>query len=119
MIRQYLMVPVLLLFFASSACGHLKYKDLILGKWTGKEWNVGGESSPVEQVKDIWFQFNEDGTYASQFGGLLQEGTYRVEFDKLYTHAKGESEIVVRIADLSENEFIIEMNRVAYRKNWY
>ncbi len=102
-----------LLFFFSilliSACSYDKYDELIPGKWKVVEWTANGNVKG--DVTDDWFDFKTDGTYSSRFGGLQQEGTYRLEYNRLYTKAEGESEIVVKIESLTSDSLKIGMNR--------
>lgn len=107
--RQISGLSLVVLFFMVG-CSYQNYDDYIVGKWNGVKWESGGEAKSND-IKNYWFEFNENGQYQSLFGGLREKGDYRVEYNRLYTHAKDGEEIVVEILSLTVDTMRIGMNR--------
>jgi hypothetical protein len=93
-----------------AACSYQDYDAYIIGKWNGVKWESEGISRS-DNISDYWFHFNESGKYESLFGGLREKGKYRVEYNRLYTHAINAEEIVVEILSMTEDTMRIGMNR--------
>lgn len=77
------------------SCGAGK-KDLIIGKW--KEVETGSAVS----------EYKADGTYFITFDdGTTEEGTYRVDGNKLFNTVKGESEeLSVELTTLDDKNLV-------------
>lgn len=101
------LLAVLLLLFA---CGDSKYKQLIIGNWAGSEWLINGKSAGAG-AKSTAFSFTDKGEYTFENDGNVQKGTYKVEKDKLYTTPLNQQEIMVRIAKLTQDSLVFDMNR--------
>lgn len=96
--------------FFFTKCSYNQYEEYIVGKWKAIKWESEGKAKS-DQVQNYWFQFNEDGTYQSYFGGNNEDGDFRVEYNRLYTKSKGEAEIVVEILSMTSDTMRIGMNR--------
>lgn len=97
------------LAFCFATCGpDLKYQTAIQGKWQAAHWvTESGETRPVESVN---FDFHGD-TYNAKLGLKDESGSFRLEGDKLYTKAEGQQEIMVKIASVTPDSLVFEMNR--------
>ncbi len=93
-----------------AGCTYSHYDEYIVGKWKGVKWESEGKDRS-SQIGDYWFDFRDDNTYASFFGGVDEQGKYYVEGNRLYTKADGENEIVVEIRSLTQDTLRIGMNR--------
>ncbi len=82
----------------------------LLGKWQGAEWLIMDKPSGMDASK-VHFEFNEDGSYAAQFGNQNQTGVWRTEKDKLYTTESGKQEIMVKLLKIEPTSLDFEMNR--------
>lgn len=100
-------LAVLLFLFA---CGDSKYKQLIIGNWAGSEWLINGKSAGAG-AESTGFSFTDKGEYTFENDGNIQKGTYKVEKDKLYTTPLNQQEIMVRIAKLTQDSLVFDMNR--------
>lgn len=91
-----------------AACTYESYNQReIEGQWYSESWTSEGEPTGYR----AWMAFDQDSTYRALFNENKEQGTYWVDGHRLYTHAKGESPIVVKIAGLDESQLILEMNR--------
>lgn len=104
----YLIIAFCVIVFLS--CSHAKNDQLIIGKWNTVSWDRNG-TLYTDEAEKYWFDFNDDGSYSSEFGGLAQKGTYRVDYNRLYTLADGEEEIVVEIKSITNDTLRLGMNR--------
>lgn len=82
----------------------------LLGKWQGTEWLIMDKPSGIDAAR-VQFEFNDDGTYAAQFGDQNQQGVWRTENDKLYTQESGRQEIMVKLLKADSTALDFEMNR--------
>ncbi len=96
--------------FAVISCIQSKNKDLLVGNWKGAEWLVDGNPSEYD-VSKVAFSFAGDGGYNADFGGSKERGTYILRDDKLYTTPEGQLEIMVKIAKLTKDSLVFDMNR--------
>lgn len=94
----------------------LGYHKSIQGSWKAINWTV--ESKDNREVANVKFSFDEQG-YQAVLGGREEQGSYRVEGDKLYTHADGQQEMMVRIAHLANDSLEFEMNRGGVKENLF
>lgn len=92
------------------ACGENKNKQLIIGNWAGAEWLIDGKSAGTGATSTA-FSFTDKGEYTFENDGNVQKGTYKVEKDKLYTTPLNQQEIMVRIAKLTQDSLVFDMNR--------
>ncbi|MEJ7611325.1 MAG: lipocalin family protein [Ferruginibacter sp.] len=96
------------LFFAS--CGDSTNNKLIIGKWQGAEWLANGVPSDLNAAGTV-FIFDNKEKYSFIYGGTTEEGTYKVENDMLFTKPAEGSEIMVKIAKLTTDSLVFDMNR--------
>lgn len=94
----------------ASACSSNKYKELIIGNWAGTEWLLDGKPSE-SNGKNTAFSFTDKGEYVYENEGTTQKGSYRIEKDKLYTTPLNQQEIMVKIAKLTQDSLVFDMNR--------
>ena len=96
--------------FILNSCTNSENKSRLAGEWQGVKWLVGGNPSNYD-VKQVHFKFAMDGGYSSDFGGDKEKGTYIVRDDKLYTTPDDQLEIMVKIAELTKDTLVFDMNR--------
>ncbi len=102
-------------FFFVGTCilscqGDTKNNKLILGKWQGISWESNGK--PLDRnVQTTKFVFTNSNTYTFENNGNIQYGTYKVENDNLFTTPKNELEMMVKIATISNDTLVFDMNR--------
>ena len=96
------------LLFAN--CKQDDKKPLLMGKWQGVSWKVNGKESGRD-VKTVHFEFKMDDTYATSFDGQSEKGTFRLSGDKLYTTGENKIEKMVKLARLTSDTIVMDMNR--------
>ncbi len=99
-----------LLVFASSCAEEVVPNAAVQGEWKAAAWEVQGVPSPME-ANEVMFTFSLPSAYTASFGDQMEEGTYRVEGDKLYTTAEGQIEKMVGIRQPHPDTLILDMNR--------
>ncbi len=62
----------------------------------------------AEAVK---FTFDDKDHYTYDFSELKEAGTYKIDHNRLYTQAKGQKEIMVKIAKLTKDSLVFDMGR--------
>ena len=106
--KPFLGIAAVLFFFACETAVY-NHEDLI-GAWKGAGWTLeDGESRPVE---GLTFTFYETGSYEAGYGAGSENGTFRLEGDKLYTTEEGKLEKMVKIVQLTPDTLAFEMNRM-------
>ncbi len=99
---------VLVLAIASADCSTKNFNEReIIGRWFSASWLRDGQDTNLL----AWFQFNEDKTYQAVIASNQEEGTWWIDGYKLYTQAKGEERIVVKIELLDASNLVLRMNR--------
>ncbi len=98
------------LFLIVSSCVETKNHKLIIGNWYAVEWLINGNSSD-ENVKNTSFTFNDKGEYTFINSGYTEKGTYKIEKDMLFTKPMNQQEMMVRIAKLTSDSLVFDMNR--------
>jgi hypothetical protein len=93
-----------------ATCGDTENNRLIVGNWEAAEWMINGQPS-AENARNTSFTFTDKHTYSFRNSGVEESGTYKVENDMLFTTPKGEQEIMVRIAKLTDDSLVFNMNR--------
>ena len=88
-------------------------KQKLVGQWKGNTWTVGGKDTG-RNVKSINFEFQDNYTYSTSYEDQNENGTFRLSGDKLYTTADSKNKIekMVRIAAISADTFVMDMNRM-------
>jgi len=92
------------------SCNNAANKKLIVGSWSGVEWLVNGKTSDLD-AGGTQFTFDDKGKYTFDYSGTKEAGTYTVDGDMLFTTPANEQEIKVRIAKLTKDSLVFEMNR--------
>ncbi|MDZ4845222.1 MAG: hypothetical protein SH857_06695 [Chitinophagales bacterium] len=101
-------LAILLLLF--SACSQPEeYYQKIYGKWKAADWLVNGQSAG-KNITNVSFQFNADKTYQSKLGAKGENGIFKLKSEYLYTTAEGQLEIMVKIAKLTADSLVLDMN---------
>ncbi len=103
-----LMVFSLVLIF--SSCIDSVNNKLIIGKWQASQW-LGDANTTARNAAGTSFQFDEKGKYLYDYNGSLENGSYKVENNMLFTTPEGMQEIMVKIAKLTSDSLVFEMNR--------
>jgi hypothetical protein len=98
----------LALLLLTGCAKDLGYQQAILGTWQAVNWTVGDKDTRV--TAGIKFEFKADG-YSAALDGRSEQGSYRIDGDKLYSHAVGQQEIMVKITKLNADSLAFEMNR--------
>ena len=93
-----------------SSCAHTENNKLIIGHWQGIEWLENGKPSELN-ASGTAFNFTDKGTYRFDYGSNRENGTYKVENDMLFTTPENQTEIMVKIAKLTPDSLVFEMNR--------
>jgi len=105
---KYLSLFAFLVFCFANCATDLGYQTKIQGSWQVTHWATGNDQTrPVDNVK---FEFH-GAEYNAQLGQRNEAGKFRIENDKLYTHAEGQQEIMVKIQKLTADSMVFEMNR--------
>ena len=108
---MYLRVIVVIFSMATMAgCSNNENAQLIQGNWMGAEWLVNGEASNRD-IKSTKFSFEHDGQYSFEYNGSKETGTYKVENDMLFTTPSGQREMMVKIAKITADTLVFDMNR--------
>jgi hypothetical protein len=107
--------PFLLFIVLSScifytSCIDSKNNKLIIGKWQASQW-LGDANTTARNAEGTSFLFDEKGKYLYDYNGSLENGTYKVENNMLFTTPEGMQEIMVKIAKLTSDSLVFEMNR--------
>ncbi len=101
---------VFMLVLIAISCSDEKKTDLLIGQWQATSWKVNGVESGRD-YQTVKFQFNADKTYSASFGSQSEKGTFRMERDKLYAKAENQIEKMVKIAPLTADSMVMDMNR--------
>lgn len=106
---KYVNLFLLGLFFIIGCAKDLGYQQAIQGNWQGVQWTVDNKPD-ARDAAGVKFSFT-DNTYKAVLGAREEAGSFRVEGDKLYTHADGQQEIMVKITQLTADSLTFDMNR--------
>ncbi|MEI8053533.1 MAG: lipocalin family protein [Bacteroidota bacterium] len=93
-----------------TSCIDSKNNKLIIGKWQASQW-LGDANTTARNAEGTSFQFDENGKYLYEYNRSLENGTYKVENNMLFTKSEGMQEIMVKIAKLTSDSLVFEMNR--------
>ena len=106
--RKFTQLTTIAILFLTS-CADTKNNKIIIGKWHATTWEANGK--PLSRnVETTYFTFTEKGTYTFENAGTLEDGTYKVEIDNLFTTAKGKNEIMVKIVKATNDSLVFDMN---------
>lgn len=97
------------LILLAGCAKDLGYQQAIQGSWQAIQWTVGNQTDGRDAA-GVKFNFTGDN-YSAILGARQEEGTFRVNGDKLYTHAEGQQEMMVKIIKLTADSLQFEMNR--------
>lgn len=92
------------------ACKLNDKTPLLYGQWKGISWKVNGVESD-RNAKSVKFQFNDDRTYSTSYESEAEHGVYRLNFANLYTTGENKIEKMVKLATLTADSMIMDMNR--------
>ena len=98
------------LLFVFTNCKQDDKKPLLIGKWHGVSWKVNGKESGRD-YKSISFDFKSDDTYSTAYDSQSEKGTFRLVGDKLYTTGENKIEKMVKLATLTADTIVMDMNR--------
>jgi hypothetical protein len=96
--------------FLFTNCKQDDKKPLLIGDWQGISWKVNGKESD-RNVKSVRFTFKMDDSYSTAFDGQSEKGTFRLSGDKLYTTGENKIEKMVKLATLTADSIVMDMNR--------
>ncbi len=85
-------------------------KPLLLGKWKGVSWKLNGKESGRD-FSAVKFEFQAGDLYTATYGDQTEKGSFRLAGDKLYTTAENKIEKMVKLAVLTADSLVIDMNR--------
>ncbi|MCF8244068.1 MAG: lipocalin family protein [Saprospiraceae bacterium] len=106
---KYLNIFALGLLLLAGCAKDLGYQQALQGSWQGVQWTV--ENKPDgRDAAGVKFTFT-DNNYKAVLGAREEAGSFRVDGDKLYTHAEGQQEIMVKIIKLTADSLAFDMNR--------
>jgi Lipocalin-like domain len=92
-----------------TSCADTKNNKNIIGSWHAVAWEANGK--PLDRnVTTTNFTFTDKGAYTFENAGNIEDGTYKVEIDNLFTTAKGKQEIMVKIIKATNDSLIFDMN---------
>lgn len=95
--------------FLTASCTTTENAGKIVGSWQGAEWLVDGK--PANDAGSARFEFAADGNYTYTYNGAREAGLYEINEDKLFTTPAGGQKIMVRIARLTTDSLVFDMNR--------
>lgn len=96
--------------FILVGCTTNENEKKIVGNWSGLQWLVNGQPSNFD-VQSTHFGFDGKGGYTYEYLGNKEKGTYKVENDMLFTTPDKEQEMMVKIAKLTADTLVFDMNR--------
>ncbi len=106
----------LALLFLASCGSESAIPEAIYGDWQGASWTVEGKDAG-RNAEAVHFQFTAPTQYAATFGEQKEQGTFKVEGNKLYTTAEGQIQKMVKILQLTPDTLEMEMNRAGTLEN--
>lgn len=99
-----------ILFSLASCKEDDSKKPLLLGKWKGVAWKVNGKDAGRD-ASSVKFEFQVGDHYTAAYGEQAEKGTFRLAGDKLYTTAENKIEKMVKLAMLTADSLVMDMNR--------
>ena len=103
-----LLFPVFL--FLGVGCGPSEEARLLPGEWNGISWMANGSSSGHDAA-GTKFHFLPEGRYTYTYGELVEEGSWFVTGQELYTTPDGGTKMMVRIVRIDADTLVFAMNR--------
>ncbi len=92
------------------SCAQLQGIDpRIVGSWQTVEWKIEKTNELIPLKME--FHFDSSGYYKVDYGNSVEEGTYYIQGERLYTTEKGQAQKYVQIVQLSEDTMRLRMNR--------
>ncbi len=92
------------------ACAQFQGIDpRIVGSWQTVEWKIEKTNELIPLKME--FHFDSSGYYKVDYGNSVEEGTYYIQGERLYTTEKGQAQKYVQIVQLSEDTMRLRMNR--------
>jgi hypothetical protein len=106
--KQLNLIAFAAVLLMTASCSTTNYNErALIGTWFSQGWLREGAETGIT----AWFEFNEDKTYRAVIARTQEQGTWWVDGYKLYTHADGQEEIVVKIEHLEGSSLELGMNR--------
>ena len=92
------------------ACGDQIDKKLLPGDWQGVEWIMAGQEGEIDASTAV-FSFKPDGQYIYTYNDAVEKGKYYITNNELYTTPDGGTKMMVKIARLTQDSLVFNMNR--------
>ena len=102
-------IPFFLLLISCNNAETENNKKMIIGNWSVSEWLIEGKASDRVNTNPA-FSFDDKGNYHFDYAANKEEGTYKIENDMLYTTAAKKLEIMVKIAKITKDSLVLDMN---------
>ena len=100
---------VLLITIVFASCGQNPNDKMIVGRWKSISWLADGRPKNIK-IEGVFFAFDSLGQYTFWQPGNTEEGTYKIEKNMLFTKAKGQQEMMVKIELLTLDSLVLGMN---------
>ncbi|RYZ00403.1 MAG: hypothetical protein EOO11_01620 [Chitinophagaceae bacterium] len=92
------------------SCETAQNAGALVGSWQGAEWLVDG-APDAARARATAFTFKSDGNYTYTYAGTMETGLWKIQDDKLYTTPAGQQEMMVKIARVTKDSLVFDMNR--------
>ncbi len=92
------------------SCADTVTNKRILGNWQAVSWVTNGGTALDRNVATTQFSFDSTGNYSFVNNGNVENGTYKVELNNLFTTASGKQEIMVKITKATTDTLVFDMN---------
>ncbi len=99
----------LLITIVFASCGENPNDKMIVGRWKSVSWLADGRPKNIK-IDGVFFAFDSLGQYTFWQPGNTEEGTYKIEKNMLFTKAKGQQEMMVKIELLTLDSLVLGMN---------
>lgn len=94
-----------------TSCGSSgnQTEQMLTKKWQYDKVNVNGQEMSGKQIGNPTMQFNEDKTYQMDFGGMSEQGEWKLNGDSLTTISKkNDQQQTLFIKELKKDKMIVE-----------
>jgi len=92
------------------ACAQFRGIDpRIVGTWETVEWKIEKTDELIPLKME--FYFDSLGYYKVDYGNTVEEGSYYIQGERLYTTEKGQAQKYVQIVLLKDDTLRLRMNR--------
>lgn len=83
MTKKLLTICTITLLLFITRCAD-KSKEKLLGVWQVTEVNMNGTSMDAGSIGNWWWEFNDEGGYMINLGGVKEKGRYKVSGEELH-----------------------------------